>query len=392
MSTTLVQHLNQLTCLIGPRGSATRGEQAGHEYVFRQFEAAGCRTRVEPFRGIRSGYMPFILGLGLLLAAAISFIASPKPLVAAASCVVMVLVYVSHGLELAQKKNLLRALSSHAESRNVIGITPARSEVKRRVALLAHVDSHRTPWIFASPRAFQVYRGISLAAMLATLALAALSFSGIWTDSPRLRWFAGVAALPILTAFIMVLQAHASRFTVGANDNASGVAAMLLLTARTQQTPLLNTEIWWVATGCEEVGADGSAEFVRRHGDKFRDGLAIVIDNIAGKDCSLAVPTSETLLLKRVYPASVLALARRAAERDPSRAILWSPLVNAYSDASPFLKADLPALTVMAFTPAGWIPHWHQPSDRLGNLDLDLLHSATEFIWDLLLEADAAGA
>ena len=84
----------------------------------------------------------------------------------------------------------------------------------------------------------------------------------------------------------IILGAHldAYRTAPGANDNATGVAALLELARQFEQAPLPEgIGISFVAFGGEELAVLGSRHYVARHADELRHcALALVWDNIGG--------------------------------------------------------------------------------------------------------------
>ncbi len=51
----------------------------------------------------------------------------------------------------------------------------------------------------------------------------------------------------------------------GANDIASGTAAVLALAARLKAEPLAHTSVWLLNSGAEETGATGPVNVLRRY-------------------------------------------------------------------------------------------------------------------------------
>ena len=376
-----IEHLAQT---IGPRASATAAERAGHEYVRQQLELIGCATRVESFDSAKSVYWPYMIALALLLGAeAGSWCVSGASGVAVVA-VVSVVALVSLLLEMLGMANPLRWGLPRSRSQNVIGVTRAAGEMRQRIAMMAHVDTHRTPWIWRSSRTFRVYLILSTLGMLGAVALTGVLQAGTFDLTYQLRLWSRLPTLVVALTFVMVAQAEFTPWTAGANDNASGVGVVLALAARAQREPLPHTELWWVATGCEEVSAYGSADFVRRHRTEFADGLVLVVDTISGRDTWPTVFTSEKLLWPLRYPANLLREAEMLGQQRPEFGLRFQGFQGAYSDAFHLLKARIFCLTIIGCTRDGWLPHWHQPSDILAHVDLTALARSQAFVWELL--------
>ncbi len=392
MSETALKHIEHLSVVIGSRGSATPKEKEGHEYVQKALSDLGCETRTETFLAPTSTYTPFMLGLGVvLLAEALFWFIGATPNASAgalAAASLAIIATVSLVFEIWPADNPLRWFIPFAPSQNVIGVTPTSGEPKQKIAVIAHVDSHRTPFIWQSRRTFAAYRVLTTLGFISLAALCVIFLVGVFASVSTLRTVSliptGLAAL----AWLMVLQAHFTPFTPGANDNASGVGIMLALAERVKQEPLKNSEVWWVAAGCEEVGAYGSADFVRRHASQFREGGVVVVDNIAGKDTGPVYLDGEGILVPARYSAEMLTLAKQISEAQPELGGRSHTQQGAYTDGSHALKAGLKTLTLVGYTRDGWIPNWHNQSDVFANVDADAVDRAERFVWEVLKQLD----
>ena len=395
MSDTALKHVEYLTNTIGPRGSTTPKEKEGHDYVQKVLAELGCATRTETFLSSTSTYLPFVLGLGLVLIAEVVYWfvgRTPNAGVGAlAAALISALMLASLVLELWAADNPLRWLLPVAPSQNVVGVASASGEVKRRIVVMAHVDTHRTPMIWQSPNHFKAYRVLSTLGVLSLVALVVMFVVSIFAPSEVLRNATLVPVALVAIAFAMVVQAHNTPFAVGANDNASGVGVMLSLAEQLAREPLKNTEVWWVASGCEEVGAYGSADFVHRHAAKLGEGVIIVVDNIAGKDTGPVYLTSETLLLPLKYPDELVKVADSVSAENPALKGWSTAQQGAYTDGVHALKAGLKCLTFVGYTRDNWIPNWHNVSDIFANVDADAVDRTERFVLAVIRKLDAQG-
>jgi hypothetical protein len=393
MSDTALKHIEHLSLTIGPRGSATPKEKEAHDYVQAILNDLGCNPRVEMFQAATSAYLPFVLGLGVMLAAeALFWLLSPGPnagVGALAAAVLGVLTLLSLVRELGLADNPLRWALPVAPSQNVTGVTPPTGETRHKVVVMAHVDSHRTPLIWTSRNTFLAYRLLSALAFLSLLALCAIFVFSLFTPSPGLRTASLVPAGIVALALLVAAQGAFTPFTHGANDNASGVGVMLALAERLKQAPLTNTEVWWVATGCEEVGAYGSADFIRRNENALYDATVIVVDNIGGKGAGPTYLTSEGMLLPMRFSPDVLAIAEQVAAQHPEFQARPRDHQGVYTDAAPAVQANVKALSLVGYTPEGWIPNWHSASDVFGAVDAEAVDRTEQFVWEVLKKLDA---
>ena len=194
----------------------------------------------------------------------------------------------------------------------------------------------------------------------------------------------GSAYRPFIVATVLILLAERSPHTWGANDNASGVGFILAMAERLKEEPLPFTEVWLVVVGCEEVGADGSMDFVHRHKAELADAAFLIIDGIGAERSMPYYLTRETLLRPLKYPEESLKIVREVAAEHPELDVRPFDMKGAYTDGSPVLMAGLKCLAVVNHDPSGWIPNWHQPSDNLDHIDPKVLERTELFIWDII--------
>jgi hypothetical protein len=390
MSDTALRHIEHLSVAIGPRGSTSAQEKAGHAYAQQVLAGLGLAPRLEPFQWVGSPYLTFGLGLGLALAAeAIYWLTAggPNPGAGAlAAAAFGLLGLVSALLESSGVDNPLRWFTPAEGSQNVVAVAPAAGPARRRLALVAHVDTHRTPLFWHSPAAFTAYRVLSVLSTLSLAALCVIFGIGVFAPSAALRTASLLPAAVVLVMWALIVHAHFTPFTAGANDNASGVGVVLALAERLKAEPLTDTEVWIAITGCEEAGAGGSADFVGRHGQQL-DGF-ISVDNIAGVGTGPVYLRSEGIVIPKTYSGPLLDLAERLAQARPELGARPVHQRGAYTDGLPALSAGLPALSFVGYTAPGWIPNWHHPNDVFGNVDADAVERTEQFVWALLREND----
>ncbi len=368
-------HIRALAVEIGPRGSGTENEQRALQYCAEVLKGMGLEVEESAFRSVASAYRPFILVSLLALAAfALSF-----PDFRDFALVLAAVAGVSALLEIAFLPNPLMLLLPRRKSGNILAKVPAIRAPRRKIVLVAHVDTHRTPWIWRSPTTYKLYRVLSSLGVFAFLGLPfALYFQSVL--------FAVLAGLGILAVLLMTLQAEMTPYTPGANDNASGVAMVLELAQYYRKAPLEETEMWFACVGCEEVGAHGARAFVRRYRDQLADARVLVIDNIAGRDTSPRYYLGETMLRPLHPPDDIIAIAEKIALEHPETYAMPFQQKGAYTDATPFHLADIPCLAVVNHRTDGWIPDWHSMTDTIDRIDDTALDRARRFIHALIVE------
>ena len=388
MPSSALDHIRHLAATIGPRGSTTPQEREASRYVQERFEAAGLETRWEAFRAPVSGWRPFALAAttGLVALALVQFGARPG---AAAAALLMTVATVSVFLEMYFRPNALRPLVAKGESQNVWARVSAAGPAARRVVLVGHVDTHRTPWVFSSPARLAFFRVVTTLGV-AGFVVGSLLFTLVaLLDHDALRTWSLLLAPVFLTVLALTVQPDLTPYTEGANDNASGAAVVLSLAERLAREPLARTEVWALATGCEEVGSYGAQAFIARHARDLRDAYVISIDNVAGRDAGPCYTTVEGMVFPlRPAPALVAAAERVAAARSELGAYAL-PYTTLHTDATAFMSRGVASLSLVGLTRDGVIPDWHQLGDRLDRVDARSVERTEAFVLALLHELDA---
>ncbi|NMB89485.1 MAG: Zn-dependent exopeptidase M28 [Chloroflexi bacterium] len=196
--------------------------------------------------------------------------------------------------------------------------------------------------------------------------------------APGLR-AAGAALAALSAAGLAALDVYdqrgtRGRFTVGANDNASGVG---VLAALMQDLAGTGSQVGFLFTGAEETGLDGASAFAHRLAGEAGHPAVISVDMV-GAGSALRVITGTRSLTRLHTDASLNRLLLRA---DP----LAQPhlAVRRSGDFAPFLHAGIPASAIESNgTPQSWRAY-HTGEDDLDLLDplmlrhtLDVLNQA----------------
>ena len=224
----VMEHVHQLADVIGPRPATTDAEANAADYIEDVFAARGLETERQEFDCPRTRSWALVAASALMiLAAALSFW---LPWVAFA---IAVLVAVAFALDLDTRPGLM-SLMPKGPSQNIIArhVPKARrGERLKKVVIVAHYDSAKSSLSFAPGlvRHYGKSVRVTTIAMLITpvvILIGALPFAAEWKP------WTGVAALVAAGVLLapLVVNVHRELFmqaTDGANDNASGVAAML---------------------------------------------------------------------------------------------------------------------------------------------------------------------
>jgi Zn-dependent M28 family amino/carboxypeptidase len=204
----------------------------------------------------------------------------------------------------------------------------------------------------------------------------------------------------------------------GADDNASGVAAMLEC-ARVLASSASERRVTFVAFDAEEMqppteGLHGSTAFVEQLSLESRPSAAIIFESIGFSSSTIKqrLPGSFRILFRKAFKAlirqnfesdSLLILSKgkgrnisrqlekSASDPDIDLAILplevpwWMPVVRNLrrSDHAPFWLAGIPAVMI-SDTANFRNPHHHQPTDTPDTVDVDLVAKAARTVLDVI--------
>jgi hypothetical protein len=388
MTSTAMQHLRHLAESIGPRGSTTAQEQEAATYLRERFEAAGLETHWEPFTAPVSGWRPFALAaLAGLASVALTVAAGRAGALVAA--LLMTVATVSVFLEMYFRPNPLRAFVRRGQSQNVWARVPASQTPRRRVLLVGHLDTHRTPWTFVTPLRLVLLRavtGLGVAAFV--LGTAFFVVVGVF-DLGALHPYPLLLVPVYLAVLAITVQPDTTPYTHGANDNASGASVVLSLAERLAREPLAHTEVWALGSGCEEVGSYGSQAFIARHRDELPGLLVISIDNVGGAGAGVCYTSVEGMVFPLRPSPELFALAESLRREYPEGLVYARPYTVLHTDATAFMSHGVPSLSFVGLTSTGVIPDWHQVCDTLDRVDSNTVERTEAFVFQLLERIDA---
>lgn len=163
----------------------------------------------------------------------------------------------------------------------------------------------------------------------------------------------------------------------GADDNASGVAAMLELGTRLRQSGHVKRSVILIAFGGEEMGLLGSKHFVKNPVIGLSQITAMInLDMVGRLDTVRGLQIGGTGT--SVEADSLVALANR-----PSGIKLRvSPDGGGPSDHASFYAKDIPVF----FVTTGAHTDYHTPFDDAGRINYEGMHTVTDFVFRLAAE------
>jgi len=173
----------------------------------------------------------------------------------------------------------------------------------------------------------------------------------------------------------------------GADDNASGVAGMLMLAAALARTPGRNCDFVFIAFDAEEVPPyfQGARHFgAEMESPRTGASAMINLDQIG------RIRGGSVLMMGLGVMTREMEAVRAAAKRDPGLKIVHVPLTSKehWSDQAPFAKVGIPTL----FFYDGNMKTYHTMRDTVETLDFRKAAQVTRLVYEVLRNLDAMHA
>lgn len=165
---------------------------------------------------------------------------------------------------------------------------------------------------------------------------------------------------------------------IGDPDFAANEAARIRRrVAEVSDREIQDKDIWFVATGAEEVGTRGIDAFLAEYGSELKDAVFLNIDNVGAG--ALYWVTAEGMARRYKSDRRLVGLAKRVSRE---RNMLVRPRVykGLSTDATPLLARGYRAMSVMAFDINGRLPNWHWYTDTSDNVSPELIELASAFV------------
>jgi hypothetical protein len=146
---------------------------------------------------------------------------------------------------------------------------------------------------------------------------------------------------------------------------------------------LVEKEVWFVATGAEEVGTVGMKAFLAEHGHNLADAVIINLDNIGTG--AVAYVTREGMARRYEADRRLVGATRRAI-READLPVKGREYRGLSTDATPALARGFRAMSVMAFDINGRLPNWHWSTDTADAVSEKNLQVAVDLVAAVIKE------
>jgi hypothetical protein len=382
---TWLKHIRNLAVDIGPRGPTREGERKAAHYAKAQFEQSGLQPSMEAFSSARSIFYPHLLASILMLVAFVIFPFAGRT-TAILAALLSIFVVVCELLELAFINNPFRMVMPKGTSQNVFTVIPPEGEHKRDLVLVGHLDSQRTPIIFSTRRWVEIYN-VFILVVFATFILQIVLYGAAAIYPFSWAWYASIptAVCAILLA-AMCLQAEATPFTAGANDNASAVGMVLTLAESFSKQPLKHTRVFAVCTGCEEVQHYGMIDFYKQHLKDLKNPHTLVFEMLG---CvSPAWLLKEGIIVPFKADPCMVGIAEQLSADHPEWDAHPTLISGGNTEMADAARCKIPAITITGTTREGVSPYWHQLADTFDKMNPELMEKTWSFTNALIQNVD----
>ncbi len=313
----LKEDLAFLAGTLSHRGANTHNERKAAEYVASRLEAYCPEAHLDEFYSIESVWPLLAAFYGEFLFVAL--LTHWMPLVALVYGAVVFCLYLA---ELTGYRTVSRLLPQY-ETQNAVARFLA---MRPRGALVvsAHYDSPKDIPLTRHGKhtAVRWINLILVLCMFAVLVSCMMDTAGLHGNGAvRIDWALRWSAAGVLGIASLLALYNGSRTepACGANDNASGVALLLGLAERLQESPIENADVWLVATGSHSSWLNGMRFFMADNEFDRENSYFINVDSVG--DGGLRFTTGEGLLHFFRSAPELLDIAERIAPQYHARPI-----------------------------------------------------------------------
>lgn len=381
----MLGHVQHLAGAIGPRGTGTPGEAAAADYVVGCLADLGLPVERQVFRAVTSqNAYAVAIDLVMLLAVAIYPLGGSfaRWLAAGLGFAAPLLLWQT----IRTSTNPLRFLMPQVNSRSVIGRVPPAADIRRRVVLLAHLDTNRCrlAWQSSMARKLEAFTWLTLG-MLSLPGL--LYLAGAILGGPGWLWLISLLPAAYISATLAFLwKDERTPFSPGAHDNAASVAVALEAGRLLAAAPLANTEVWLAFTGAEETDHAGLYTLLKTYAGQLRRAAFIGLEGVGGGE--IVYLTRQGLCNHYRPHPRLLALAEQTAAGHPIFQV--KPGVMTIEDEVGTLRRLGYCAIGIAGRDArtGALPYWHRPDDTPDKILPQAMERAAGFLLALLRELD----
>ncbi|MGY5857765.1 MAG: M20/M25/M40 family metallo-hydrolase [Candidatus Thorarchaeota archaeon] len=381
---TAFDYVRTLSVDIGPRPAGSENCKQAAEFLQSELEKIGIdEVSTQEFK-LRPGFWNGTALLALMFGIAIHVMLTFSPIIALILSILLPLLTI---LEVDSGKEVSMKLFPSGIGRNVIGKELPNNSPTKRIIVSAHHDS-KTQAIPIGIRGYVIL--LLLISMIylfiiSLLMVLTVTILPLLLDLTLILSLGMFLVIPFLVIFAMLN--FAARFVAqspGADDDASAVGVALEVAKKLKESPLTETEVWFVLTDGEEIAMKGAIEFVKAHHDILVESIVINIEG-CGVEAPLAFSTKEMSLRTAETSPVVTDLFKRVASELGEKVV---PIEHATTtDGYQFAKHGYDVATIWRYTEE-IRDVTHTSEDNIERMSSSTLDSTVQFIESCLREFD----
>ncbi len=354
------------------RTAQTVEEQEAAHYIARKFRESITDVRIEEFNAPDS--YPVLFASYYTEFLVVSIAAWWMPFIAAGYGLVVLGCYLAEYMGINMFSRLLPEYPSQNVVAHINGLRP-----KGTLILHAYYDSPvATPLFIQKLQPWhRLIHGVLLLSMVIIVASCFADGYGWATNhtipvAAALRW----SALGILlsAALFIFLTASQQEHTRGANNNASGVTALLELGRRMAATPREDVDILLVASGSHGSWMSGIRYFLKH--TKWNQGQTCFINLEALGSSHLYYSTREGTLHSTASAKNMI----QALEKSTFRAIQPAKVRNFPTATQMSMNHGIPSISILGLDDKKFAENWYSEEDMVARLNEAQILTAVEAV------------
>ncbi|MBD3197007.1 MAG: M28 family peptidase [Candidatus Lokiarchaeota archaeon] len=270
---------------------------------------------------------------------------------------------------------------------NLIYRLKPKKEVKKTIILIAHHDSKSQTF----PTEYRVYFALSIVSIflfMLTIYFICIIFELIGINQHTwLRPLTFVLGWINTLIFLTLSFNKTSNDSPGALDNASGLYILWRTGNEIQKAKLMNTEVWLILTGAEEIGQIGAAEFLNEYREEFSKSTTYIMnfEMVGLKNTDLQALRAYSFPKMKILSPFLLPLAKKAAKSMNIDFKGWYLPIGANTDGILFRKEGYKAIDFVT-KKAG--KYTHLKKDDYNLIDPDIIETQVELNLALMRKLD----
>ncbi|MBC8180415.1 M28 family peptidase [candidate division KSB1 bacterium] len=374
-----IQKLIEELCIFKNRVSSSENEYRAARHIYQLMRSIGLVVNIDVFKSQQRYAWELSFITTFFLTQAILYFIHPL-----ASIIVGLTGFVLFWGHFTTRFKPLSSLFRFSKSHNVVGRSQ-NSDAPFKIIFTAHYDTARSGPLW-NPKNVGKFRFNFLLGLFVILALQLLSVLSYFEISNIITTIlVALFGVHILGQIIVLIYSGITGEPVqGASDNASGAAVMLDLATRIKKKSFPEIEFWFVATGSEEVGAIGMADFLKTYSDEFEkeNTFFINFDNIGSGN--LHYYLGEGMLNFYKFSPKLIYAAQRTSENEKLKQVTPAKYKLAYTDAIVPASRGYETILFLATDDNDQIPNWHWHTDTIENINYKIPKLTSDFCLEMI--------